>query len=605
MSNISHNADRSKYPTAYWPEYSAKIIASLSLKLTSVGEYHGSCPNCGGKDRFWIKEQDGEVKVFCRQCEDFPAITEALRSQGLWPGIQERAAMSMFQPAPDFPSYTPYHTRKGVELNGALLDGSDVVVPIYNSKGEKIGAQTIKPNGDKRFTKGLAKEGAFGVLNGPLEGTCYIAEGWATAASVSQSTGRPAVFALDAGNLPKVAKVLAEIRPDAQFIVAADNDEPGIKAAKETGLLYVAPSRQGDDWNDVFVALGPTAVAAKLKLAKRKKDLFVQIGELTFSKPKWIINGWLEQETFAVAFGKPAAGKTFVVLDMALCVASGKDFHGRSVEQGPVFYIAGEGHNGFARRCAAWSKANGVELSGLPFYKSNRNVVMTDPESVEELHETVANMAAKIGKPRLIVVDTLARAMGAADENSTQEMGAFIRTIDDMRDEFDCTFLAVHHTGHGNQDRARGSSSLLGAVDAEMRIEKKDNEAGDIVLVECTKMKDAQEPEPQAFIHRQIDLIDADLEETSSVVLEPIDYDKSAHNSGPKLSPIERIYLKALDEARGEKMSASADKVRDIFENSMVDEKSSTKRQRNNRETEKLKANGVISISNSMVYLEA
>ena len=40
----------------------------------------------------------------------------------------------------------------------------------------------------------------------------------------------------------------------------------------------------------------------------------------------------------------PAAGKTFLVLDMALSIATGKTFHDHNVAKGTVFYIAGEGH---------------------------------------------------------------------------------------------------------------------------------------------------------------------------------------------------------------------------------------------------------------------
>ena len=552
-----------KYKPAIWAEYGDKIINELNLKQTAKGEFHGACPSCGGTDRFWIKEQAGEVKVFCRQCDDFPAITNELRNRRLWPEIAQDTGPAPVRDLRDFDDHTPYHIRKGVDLGTATLEGNNVVIPVIDASGKKIGKQTITPDGTKRFTVGMAKEGAFGPIGGALEGTCYIAEGWATAASVSASTGRPAVFALDSGNLPKVAAILQKIRPDAKFIIAADNDEPGIKAAKETGLPWAAPKRPGDDWNDVMRNLGHLAVKKGLESAKQKKALFVPIGDLEFSKPKWIIQGWLEQETFAVAFGKPAAGKTFVVLDMALCVAAGKDFHSRPVKQGPVFYIAGEGHNGFARRAAAWSKANETSLKDLPFFKSNRNIVMTDPTSVAELHDTIEEMAAEFGKPELIVVDTLARAMGSADENSTQEMGAFIRTIDDIRDDFGCTFLAVHHTGHGNQDRARGSSSLLGAVDAEMRIEKKENEAGSIVLVECTKMKDAQEPDPQAFIHRTVDLIDADLEPTSSVVLEPIEYNSDAEKEGAT-AKWERMVLDELRALREANPSTEGFKKSDI-----------------------------------------
>ena len=118
---------------------------------------------------------------------------------------------------------------------------------------------------------------------------------------------------------------------------------------------------------------------------------------------------------------------------------------------------------------------------------------------MKELRSVVDSMVEEHGEPALIVIDTLARAMGAADENSTQQMGAMIRAVDDMRDDYSCTVLAVHHTGHGNKDRARGSSALLGAVDCEFMVEKWGDDQIAKVEVKWTKMKDAMIPEPKTL----------------------------------------------------------------------------------------------------------
>ena len=72
-----------KFKPAYWDEWSHKIISGLGLKQLAKGEWHGACPNCGGTDRFWIKDHNGEVKVHCRQCDDFAAITKDLDGRGM------------------------------------------------------------------------------------------------------------------------------------------------------------------------------------------------------------------------------------------------------------------------------------------------------------------------------------------------------------------------------------------------------------------------------------------------------------------------------------------------------------------------------------------
>jgi len=111
-------------------------------------------------------------------------------------------------------------------------------------------------------------------------------------------------------------------------------------------------------------------------------------------------------------------------------------------------------------------------------------------------------------------------------------MGAAIRAVDDIRNAYDCPLLAVHHTGHSQKDRARGSSALLGALDAEFMVDKWNEEAPVKIEVKFTKMKDAITPEPLNFMHREIELRGADLEQTSSIVLEPSMDDRPSRKSG-------------------------------------------------------------------------
>jgi len=602
-------ADKSKYPTIYWDEYADKIITTKNLKQTVKGEFHGSCPACGGEDRFWIfRKSNGELGVHCRKCEDFAGIMDELRHDGLLPTDYEleQAKPIAVNDLSDFKAIEPYHVRKSVELFNAKQDGMNIIVPIVDITGKRVNKQTIKPDGEKRFDpKPAPVEGCFNVLNGPLEGVCYIAEGWATAASVAMSTQRPAVFALNSGNLPKVAELLLRERPECKFIVAADNDDAGIKAAKETGLPYRAPRESKWDWNDVMVNHGPQAVVKELKRVRLPKPLFVPLGDLEFKAPEWLIDGMLEANTFSVCFGSPAAGKTFLTLDMALCIATGKDFHTHAVRQGPVFYIAGEGHNGFARRAAAWSKANDIPLQGVPFFKSSRAVIITDESSVAELIDTIDEMVQQHGEPQLIVIDTLARSMGAADENSTKEMGAAIRAIDECRDAYDCTVLAVHHTGHGNKDRARGSSALLGAVDAEFMVDKWfQDEANAKVEVKFTKMKDAKIPEPMNFIHKEVDLVGADLAPTTSVVLEPI-LDTKPRGKVIELKGHKKRFMDALDKAKENGAAhAEVENVRDIFYNMLVGIDRDSYRKTWTRAFQDVLDMGLISATETTVYDE-
>lgn len=535
------------FKKAYWSEWSDSIIQHFNMKKHSR-EWKGPCPICGGTDRFWIKEYEGEVKVNCRHNCDHREIKDELRRQGLWPDNERREHFSEYETKP-FKDETArlYHEKKGVKLNGAVIDGQDIVIRIINAKGEQVGTQTIQPNGFKRFSKDMVQEAAFSLVNGPLKGLCYVCEGWATAASVSEATGRPAIFALNASNLPKVVKAIKAIKPEMQLVVAADNDEPGLKAAEASGIAYAVPSGYlKRDWNDVHAEEGLEVVARGLENLQYPKTLFSHISELKLKKPEWHIDGILEKNALAAGFGAPAAGKTFVLLDMVLSVASGIDYHGHSVNQGTCFYIAGEGHNGFARRCIAWANSHDVDLNKVPFFKSNKAVVMNDPHAVDIMHQTIKELSQQYGPPSIVCIDTVARSMGG-DENSTKDMNEFVQQIDKIKDEHGCTVLLAHHTGVATKERARGSSALLGALDCEFKIERFNDTT---TTVTFTKMKDAEEPEQMAFLKVPVTMMTQDGDELTSIVLEQVDVPKS---SSKKLSDVIKSEYDKIVDLEGEK----------------------------------------------------
>lgn len=254
---------------------------------------------------------------------------------------------------------------------------------------------------------------------------------------------------------------------------------------------------------------------------------FLNVGDMVENlKPiDWLVKGYVERDSMAVIYGEPGHGKSFVAIDIACCVATGTDWHGRAVKPGAVFYIAGEGHNGLARRFRAWSEARGVGLAGAPLFISNRSAALTDKASAADVSATVKEMVSSCGvTPTLIVVDTLARNFGAADENSAADMGSFVMNLDNnLRHPWKATVAIVHHSGKDASRGARGSTALRGAVDAEYEIAR--DESG-TVRMQPHKMKDAENPEPLAFRLDGIELplLDEDGNPVFGAALQPVDY---------------------------------------------------------------------------------
>lgn len=261
---------------------------------------------------------------------------------------------------------------------------------------------------------------------------------------------------------------------------------------------------------------------------------FTQVGVARLKKPEFLVDGLIETETFGVFFGDPGCGKSFLVADLGLSVATGLPFHGRDVKQGPVFFIAGEGHNGLLRRFHAWAKHQEVSIAHCPMFISERAAAFLDRSGAAAVIQTITNMAAYHGEPALVIIDTLARNFGEGDENHTPDMNKFVRRVSNemVRLFPGCVGLVVHHTGHGEKHRARGNMALKAACDFEFRVEKN----GPSVILTSTKMKDAEEPPPQHFTLTPVQL----AEGISSAVLVSGETPPEPRN---KIPPIQRLAL--------------------------------------------------------------
>lgn len=64
----------------------------------------------------------------------------------------------------------------------------------------------------------------------------------------------------------------------------------------------------------------------------------------------WLIDGLIERSDLGLIFGTSGSGKSFIVLDMAYCIAAGIPYHGRATKKTGVLYVCGEGHSGLQKR---------------------------------------------------------------------------------------------------------------------------------------------------------------------------------------------------------------------------------------------------------------
>lgn len=184
------------------------------------------------------------------------------------------------------------------------------------------------------------------------------------------------------------------------------------------------------------------------------------------------VQGLLTEGAAGVVYGESNAGKTFWTTDLALHVAAGKEWNGRRVEQGAVLYAVLEGGNGFRNRVAAWRKAHGYEQTPLPFAAVPVALNLLDPEAdTPRLVQTIRTAEARAGHPfKLIIIDTLSRAMAGGNENAPDDMGALVRNMDAIRQATGAAVLFIHHSGKDQARGARGHSLLRAAIDTEIEV---------------------------------------------------------------------------------------------------------------------------------------
>jgi hypothetical protein len=183
-----------------------------------------------------------------------------------------------------------------------------------------------------------------------------------------------------------------------------------------------------------------------------------------------LVLGVMRAGELAVLYGEPSSYKTFVALDLALKVAAGMSWWGHSVSSGSVLYFAGEARSGLKKRIRAWAFEHKVDPRTLAMRLLPHAIALLDEGQFQKLLASIARLERM---PALIVVDTLARFMIGGDENSTQDMGAFVARCASLQQITGATVVIVHHKGKGAASE-RGSSALRGAADVMINVERTD-----------------------------------------------------------------------------------------------------------------------------------
>jgi len=199
-----------------------------------------------------------------------------------------------------------------------------------------------------------------------------------------------------------------------------------------------------------------------------------RIARVGKSHGKPLIKGLIHRNTLTVMYGPSNSGKTFVAMDIAYAVGTGLPWNSRKTTKGLVVYVAAEGGSGVNDRTAALDTARKPASDPLfdvvpcPIDLLRGN----GPDShASKLVALIREAEKEYGEPcALLVIDTLSRALAGGEENSSVDMGMFIKHLDQIRAATGTAVLVIHHSGKDIARGARGWSGVQAAIDTEIEI---------------------------------------------------------------------------------------------------------------------------------------
>jgi hypothetical protein len=268
--------------------------------------------------------------------------------------------------------------------------------------------------------------------------------------------------------------------PEAEFEATAEPEDPLAPKKQERPKLFVR------DWDEIKPRLADT----------------------------YLIQRLLGESAMSVVYGESNVGKTFFAMAVAYAVAAGLQFAGRKTQRGAVLYVAAEAGVSAENRVAALQ--HHFKGPRVPFGLVPCPVDLLRPGGdTKPLIELVRQYEAKHGRVRLVVIDTLSRAIAGGNENSPDDMGALVKHLDMLRVTTQAHVMVVHHSGKDTAKGARGHSLLRAATDTEIEIQSG--------IAKITKQRDMEMGASIGFDLKVVDLgTSSEGEKVTSCVAVPI-----------------------------------------------------------------------------------
>lgn len=187
--------------------------------------------------------------------------------------------------------------------------------------------------------------------------------------------------------------------------------------------------------------------------------------------PEELIEGILRRGHKMLISGSSKAGKSFLLMELCICIAEGKKWLGFPCRKGRVLYVNLE-----IDPASAINRFLKIyEAMGIPIKKAQNIIIWNLRGHAVPLDQLVPKLIRRVRDMKLdaIVIDPIYKVI-TGDENSASDMGAFCNQFDKICNETGCSTIYCHHHSKGSQgskkamDRASGSGVFARDPDAQL-----------------------------------------------------------------------------------------------------------------------------------------
>lgn len=268
----------------------------------------------------------------------------------------------------------------------------------------------------------------------------------------------------------------------------------------------------------------PTKSQPVRRLAQGSKETFALVGMSDYmiqhggTSISWMVDDWLPESTIAMSVAPPGTYKTWLLLDLALSVATGAPFLGKYPvrNKGPVILIQQEDFHGqIAERIGVISHSRfdwvikakddnyTITIPNKPqiYIHPDRRLRFADSVVMEALADKVEAI-----RPVLVIIDPL-YSTGETDDYMARTVEHMF-LLKDLRDMYGTTFFIAHHTSKGKDDTRRedawGSQFLNAFIETGWQIRPK-SKMGTASIRRHFKVK---EDTPEAILKFEISTVD-------------------------------------------------------------------------------------------------